>query len=86
MLSKNLGFNTAATLARDGTLTLTTIEQIDRVEDGSLLEEPAYTTTTMMLSAQETRALLNLLHSPEGRARIGARLQKEGKRHDAKRI
>jgi hypothetical protein len=62
---KDLGFNITAMLYEDGVLTLTE-EDFD--------EEEGVETTRIALPPQAARALLNLLHRPDSRQRIGARV------------
>lgn len=68
-LSKDLltGHFTAR-LDADGTLTI-----VEEYTTYNALEEPVNGFTEIVMPAQAARGLLNLLHSPEGRERIGAR-------------
>lgn len=63
-----------ARLDGDGTLTI-----VEEYTSYNALEEPVNSFTELVMPAQATRALLNFLHHPASRARIGARQQKEGK-------
>lgn len=75
-LSKDLmtGHFTAR-LDPDGTLTI-----VEEYTAYNAMEEPFNAFTELVMPAQAACALHKLLNSPAGRKRIGARLQKEGKR------